>query len=227
MLKEMAPQLARVAILFNPNMDEFAAYRQTAEADAHSLAIELVPCPAKNAAEIERSIASFAQAPNGGLLVPPGLTAVLHRDLIIELAARHRLPAVYQARFWVAAGGLMSYGGRPRYRTSAGGLLRRPHPARRRSSGPSGAGADQVRNHAQPENGEGARTGRAARPARRRRRGGRMRAHVHHAIRWRGRMAARSAGAATGDADGRLPPPLHGRQHKRGNDLVANAGLRK
>ena len=63
-----APQLARVAILFNPNMDEFAAYRQTAEADAHSLAIELVPCPAKNAAEIERSIASFAQAPNGGLL---------------------------------------------------------------------------------------------------------------------------------------------------------------
>ena len=50
------------------------------------------------------------QAPNGGLLVPPGLTAVLHRDLIIELAARHRLPAVYQARFWVAAGGLMSYG---------------------------------------------------------------------------------------------------------------------
>jgi putative tryptophan/tyrosine transport system substrate-binding protein len=105
MLKEMAPQLARVAILFNPNMDEFAAYRQTAEADAHSLAIELVPCPAKNAAEIERSIASFAQAPNGGLLVPPGLTVVLHRDLIIELAARHRLPAVYQARFWVAAGG--------------------------------------------------------------------------------------------------------------------------
>ena len=112
MLKEMAPQLARVAILFNPNMDEFefAAYRQTAEADAHSLGIQLVSSPGENAAEIEHSITSFAQALNGGLLVPPGLTAVLHRDLIIELAARHRLPAVYQAKFWVAAGGLMSYG---------------------------------------------------------------------------------------------------------------------
>jgi len=110
MLKEMAPQLARAAVLFNPKMDEFAAYRQTAEADAHSLGIQLVLSPGENAAEIERSIASFAQAPNGGLLVPPGLTAVLHRDLIIGLAARHRLPAVYQARFWVGAGGLMSYG---------------------------------------------------------------------------------------------------------------------
>src|SRR5215813_11979923 len=110
MLKEMAPQLARVAILFNPKMDEFAAYRQTAEADAHSLGIQLVPSPGENAADIERSIASFSQAPNGGLLIPPGLTAVLHRDLIIGLAARHRLPAVYQARFWVGAGGLMSYG---------------------------------------------------------------------------------------------------------------------
>jgi len=112
MLKEMAPQLARVAVLFNPKMyhDEFAAYRQTAEADAHSLGIQLVLSPGENATDIERSIASFAQAPNGGLLVPPGLTAVLHRDLIIGLAARHRLPAVYQARFWVAAGGLMSYG---------------------------------------------------------------------------------------------------------------------
>src|SRR5215813_10099353 len=72
--------------------------------------IQLVPSPGENAAEIEHSITSFAQALNGGLLVPPGLTAVLHRDLIIELAARHRLPAVYQAKFWVAAGGLMSYG---------------------------------------------------------------------------------------------------------------------
>jgi putative ABC transport system substrate-binding protein len=110
MLKEIAPQLARVAVLLNPKTNEFAAYRETAEANAHSLGIELVPSPVQNATEIERSIVSFAQAPNGGLLVPPDLTAVLHRDLIIELAARHRLPAVYQARFWVAAGGLMSYG---------------------------------------------------------------------------------------------------------------------
>jgi hypothetical protein len=64
-----------VAILFNPKMDEFefAAYRQTAEADAHSLGIQLVPSPGENAAEIEHSITSFAQTPNGGLLVPLGL----------------------------------------------------------------------------------------------------------------------------------------------------------
>ena len=75
MLKEMAPQLARVAILFNAKMDafEFAAYRQTAEADAHSLGIQLEPSPGENAAEIEHSITSFAQTPNGGLLVPLGL----------------------------------------------------------------------------------------------------------------------------------------------------------
>jgi putative ABC transport system substrate-binding protein len=111
MLKEMAPQLARVAVLFDPKLKEFIdAYNQTADANAHSLGIELVPSPVEHAADIERSIVSFAQVPNGGLLVPPDLTTVLHRDLIIDLAARHRLPAVYQARFWVAAGGLMSYG---------------------------------------------------------------------------------------------------------------------
>src|SRR5258708_11934228 len=73
MLKEMAPQLARVAILFNAKTEqfEFAAYRQTAEADAHSLGIQLVLSPGENAAEIEHSITSFAQTPNGGLLVPP------------------------------------------------------------------------------------------------------------------------------------------------------------
>src|SRR5258708_34480056 len=88
---------------------EFSAYRQTAEADAHSLGIQLVPSPGENAAEIEHSITSFAQTPNGGRVVPPGLTAVLHRDLAIELAARHRLPPGYQARVWAAAGGLLSY----------------------------------------------------------------------------------------------------------------------
>lgn len=85
-------------------------YRPTAEAAAHSLAIQLVANQFTDAAEIERTLAAFAKAPNGALLVPPDLPAVLHRDLIIGLAAKYRLPAVYQARFWVAAGGLMSYG---------------------------------------------------------------------------------------------------------------------
>jgi putative ABC transport system substrate-binding protein len=76
---------------------------------APSLAIELVPCPVENAADIERAIESFARTPNGGLLLPPDSTTLLHRNLIISLANRHRLPAVYPLRVFVAAGGLMSY----------------------------------------------------------------------------------------------------------------------
>jgi ABC-type uncharacterized transport system substrate-binding protein len=109
MLKEIAPRLERVAVVFNPKINP-GIYVQAAEAIAPSLAIELVPSFVETSADIERAIESFASVPNGGLLVVPDLTAVLHRDLIISLAAKHRLPAVYQARFWVVAGGLMSYG---------------------------------------------------------------------------------------------------------------------
>src|SRR5262249_7466126 len=63
-----------------------------------------------SAADTERSIESFARAPDSGLVFPPESTTILHRDLIVALAARHRLPAVYSARFWVEAGGLMCYG---------------------------------------------------------------------------------------------------------------------
>ena len=69
-----------------------------------------MPSPVENAADIERAIESFARVPNGGLVLPPDATTIVHRDLIIALAARHRLPAVYAARLFVAAGGLMSYG---------------------------------------------------------------------------------------------------------------------
>jgi putative tryptophan/tyrosine transport system substrate-binding protein len=69
-----------------------------------------VPSPVENAADIERTIKSFAREPNGGLVLPPDITTVIHRDLIIALAARHHLPAVYTLRVFVAAGGLMFYG---------------------------------------------------------------------------------------------------------------------
>jgi len=111
MLKEIAPNTERVAILSNRQMGFFdAAYGATAQTAAKSLGIQLVANPFSDAAEIKRTLDAFAQAPNGALLVPPDLPAVLHRDLIIGLAAKHRLPAVYQAHFWVRAGGLMSYG---------------------------------------------------------------------------------------------------------------------
>ena len=110
MLKEISPRLTRAALMGNPKTTPFDYFQRAAEVTAPSLGIEPVPTPVENATDIERAIASFASAPNGGLVVIPDVAAVVHRDLIIELAARHRLPAVYYSRYWVAAGGLMSYG---------------------------------------------------------------------------------------------------------------------
>jgi putative ABC transport system substrate-binding protein len=97
-------------VLFNSKTGPYRAYKETADAVARSLAIELVASEVTSAQDIERAISEAARLPNGSLLVPPDLTNVAHRDRIIALAAQHRLPAVYQARFWVTAGGLMSYG---------------------------------------------------------------------------------------------------------------------
>jgi ABC-type uncharacterized transport system substrate-binding protein len=110
MLKEIAPHLARAAFVVNPKTSSFGHYQREAEAMATSLAIELVPSPVETGADIERTIKSFAREPNGGLVFAPSTTTTVHRDLIIALAAQHRLPAVYAWRYFVAAGGLMSYG---------------------------------------------------------------------------------------------------------------------
>jgi putative tryptophan/tyrosine transport system substrate-binding protein len=110
MLKEIAPGLARAALVANPKTTAYDYFVRNAEAAASSLAIELVPTPIADAADIERSIESFSRAPNGGLLLPTDGTTIVHRDLVIALAASHRLPAVYALRFFVTAGGLMSYG---------------------------------------------------------------------------------------------------------------------
>jgi putative tryptophan/tyrosine transport system substrate-binding protein len=111
MLKDIAPNLARVAFVVNPKTAPYYEnYLRAAEPLSKSLRIELVPTFVENAVEIERSIESFARVPNGGLLVPPDITTFAHRDLIIALAARHSLPAVYPFRPLVGAGGLMSYG---------------------------------------------------------------------------------------------------------------------
>jgi putative ABC transport system substrate-binding protein len=109
MLKEIAPGLARVAFLGNPKTSSFDYYKQGAEATAPSLGIELVPNQVETAADIERAIDNLASRPSGGLALPPDSTTVLHRDLVIALAAKHRLPAVYAFRAFVLAGGLMSY----------------------------------------------------------------------------------------------------------------------
>ena len=113
MLKEIAPQLVRVAFLVNlKTAPYYDFYLRGAKAVAPSLAIEPVLTPIENdAADVERTVATFAHAvPKGGLLVLPDSTTNAQRDLIVSLAAQHRLPAVYSNRFFVTAGGLMSYG---------------------------------------------------------------------------------------------------------------------
>jgi len=110
MLKEIAPRLVHVALVANPKVTAYDYFVRAAEAAAPSLAIEIVPSPIESAADIERVIDSIARVPNSGLLLPPDTTTITHRDLIIALAARHRLPAVYSLRLFVTAGGLMSYG---------------------------------------------------------------------------------------------------------------------
>jgi putative ABC transport system substrate-binding protein len=107
MLKEIAPRLQRVALVHNPNITAF--YLRAAETLARSLAIELVSSPVESAADIERTIESFARAPDGGLVVSPDFMLTNHRNLIIALAAEHRLPAVYADRIFVTDGGLMCY----------------------------------------------------------------------------------------------------------------------
>ena len=106
----IAPHLERVALVGNPGTTNYDYFQLTAEAAAQSLMVKLIPYRVATAADIEGAIIDFADVPNGGILLPPDSTGVRHRDLIIALAARHRLPAVYPFRFYVADGGLMSYG---------------------------------------------------------------------------------------------------------------------
>jgi putative ABC transport system substrate-binding protein len=111
MLKEIAPHVARVALVTNPkSAPYYDFYVRAAKAAAPSLAIEIVLSLVEQPADIEHSIDALARMPNAGLVFPPDNMTNLHRDLIIALAAKYRVPAVYNARFWVAAGGLMSYG---------------------------------------------------------------------------------------------------------------------
>src|SRR5262245_37411431 len=110
MLKEIAPTVVRAALVGDPKSLVYNFFVRTSQTAGQSVAIEIVPTPVENAADIERSIEAFAGMTNGGLLLPPDITTITHRDLILTLAAKHRLPAVYPFRLFVTAGGLISYG---------------------------------------------------------------------------------------------------------------------
>jgi putative ABC transport system substrate-binding protein len=110
MLKEIEPSVSRAALLMSPT-NTFKHYLNEAEAAASALNIELKYTPVEDTiADIVRAIESFAALPDGGLILPPDLKTMQHRDLILALAARYRLPAVYGDRIFVNDGGLASYG---------------------------------------------------------------------------------------------------------------------
>jgi ABC-type uncharacterized transport system substrate-binding protein len=110
LLKEVAPGVSRVAVVREPGLTAAIAQFAALEAVAPSLHVELVPLNLRDGGEIEREIDTFARSPADGLIVTSGPLAAVHRDLIIQAAARHRLPAVYVTRYMATAGGLMSYG---------------------------------------------------------------------------------------------------------------------
>jgi putative tryptophan/tyrosine transport system substrate-binding protein len=109
-LKDIAPQVARVALVFNPDTVPYAGFVRSAEAAASSLAVHAVPAPVRSPSEIEMAIKAFAQEPSGGLVLFPDVSTAAHRKRIIELAAEYRLPTVYGLLFFATDGGLVAYG---------------------------------------------------------------------------------------------------------------------
>jgi ABC-type uncharacterized transport system substrate-binding protein len=110
LIKEIAPQVTRAAVLRDPGIASGIGQFATVRAVAPSFGVELTPVDARDAAEIERALTAFAGAGAGGLIVTASGAATRHRELIVGLAARHKLPAVYGGRWFVAGGGLISYG---------------------------------------------------------------------------------------------------------------------
>jgi putative ABC transport system substrate-binding protein len=113
LLKQIAPHVTRVAVLRDPTSAAGIGQFTAIQSVAHSLGVELTPFNARDVGEIEPGIAAFARSGNGGLIVTAGGTGY-HRDLIIGLASRHKLPAVYPFRYDAKDGGLISYGPDPR-----------------------------------------------------------------------------------------------------------------
>jgi putative tryptophan/tyrosine transport system substrate-binding protein len=110
LLKEIAPRVTRAAVLRDAALAAGIGQLGAIQSLAPSFGVELSPIDVRDAGEIERAVTAFARSPNDGLLVTGSALATVHRDLIVALAARHRLPAVYTLRLFVAAGGLISYG---------------------------------------------------------------------------------------------------------------------
>ena len=174
LLKEIAPGVTRAAVLRDPAITAGIGQFAVIQSVAPSLGVEVSPVNVRDAAEIERAVAAFARSANGGLIVTASALASVHRDLIVTLAARHKLPAVYSARVFVTGGGLISYGADSvdQYRRAAGyvdRILKGEKPADLPVQAPT-----KYELVDQPQDRQGARPHRAADAARPRRRGDRM-----------------------------------------------------
>jgi putative tryptophan/tyrosine transport system substrate-binding protein len=110
LLKQVAPDLARVAVLRDPAITSGIGQFAVIQSVATSLGVEVVAINVRDASEIEQSVEAFARLPNGGLILTASALATTHRNLIIALAAKYKLPAVYYRRYYAASGGLISYG---------------------------------------------------------------------------------------------------------------------
>jgi ABC-type uncharacterized transport system substrate-binding protein len=122
LLKEIAPHVKRAAVLRDPAIASGIGQLAAIQGVAPALGMELLPVGVRDASEIERAVAAFVRSPNGGLIVTPSGLVLVHRNLIITLATRYKLPTVYTDRTFVAAGGLASYGPdrTDQYRQAAG-----------------------------------------------------------------------------------------------------------
>ena len=175
LLREVAPRVTRAAVLRDPANPGGIGQLGAIMAVAQPLGVELTPVGVREAGEIERAVTAFARSSNGGLIITSSILTEVHRDLIIALAARHRLPAVYSERNFVTGGGLISYGAdlSEGYRSAAGyvdRILKGEKPADLPVQN-----ADQVRPGRQPQDRQSTRSHRAAVAARPRGRGDRVR----------------------------------------------------
>jgi putative tryptophan/tyrosine transport system substrate-binding protein len=112
-LKEISPNVTRAAVIRDPAIQQGIGLWSAIQTTAPAFGIEVSPVNMRSAADVEHSMQSFAQLPNGGLIVTGSGLVIVHRELIITQAAKHRLPAVYPLRLFVIEGGLMSYGSDP------------------------------------------------------------------------------------------------------------------
>jgi len=110
LLKECAPAISRIAVIFDPANPSWAGYLRPIEAAAPSFGVQLTPAGVRDAAEIKQRVAAFAREPNGAAVVFPGPVTIQYRESIIAAAADRRLPAIYPYRYFAVDGGLMSYG---------------------------------------------------------------------------------------------------------------------